>query len=1301
MRLSKAFLFISIYTALSSLLAYAPTAQAADNSTGTITVVLSANPSAPATVTAIRQADVPDSITGHVIPKKDTLIKFTRDPHARNNQTYFSGIVPFSGGNGPNCNTLNFREPFQYFDITVSGSTQGAGVAHMECGQPKTVNITISDPTKLGSITGLASVKGETCGNKSTWWLKTPGTQLNVAPATDGTPLPIAADGKTYTILNQKPGTYDLWIDCFFYHGGSSPAGDTVYTQKNVVITAGGVTTVNFSDTPAPTDSTDQEVCSAGSLTWIICPLIHSSIESIGWVQKSIIIPFLKVSPITTANPAYAAWQAIRNLADVFFVLLFFVVIFGTAIGFDNYTIKKVLPRLIAAAILIQFSWIICTIVVDIGNVLGQGLQVLLEHVIPKPTFDLTDPAPRVAFGSTLLIVGIVGTSGLIGLSFATILSAALALGVVFFTLILRQILIILFIVIGPIAFILWILPNTEKYFKEWYSTFIKFVLMYPLIILFFEAGRLFATAAGGAGSATGASPFIPLFQLAGYIVPLFLIPFCFSLAGRTLAAGSKGLSRLGGGADSKFGKNSDAAKQRAERRQQRSAASATGTPVTRLGKLAQKNAALGVVSRGIAAKRGGFSTKPTGGLSMKGEQAAYGELAKQDKLESDIYGRKYQDMAPEAIESILSNGKSTTNQKKAAVTALSTKGRGDLVAKARGKARAAAAGAGISDDAFKTEWGKLIGANFGDLNTKAPHAIHGPEALTRMTAAQLAGSNGGTRTDLAAAAYDGAGDAATAQRINENLDIVRASPRSRQEWDSTTGQKIYDGAKSRIDAAKSSGDQARIDAAQQTFDDVSYRMDDQGRLIDPAVNPIPKRGGGSAGGGPGPSGGGASGSGSGGGPSNGGSGGSGGGPPLPPSYGGAPSAPSGPGGGGRPPSTPPSSRGNGPVGGSSGGSTGPGGSSAGGTGSGPTGSSSGPSGAGSSGSSGPSSSGAPTYAQSDGNVIPGTVIDSHEVPVDNATAVSVITDLPASSPAPASPGGTSRAGDPSTGQPTATGTVTSSGQSSTSSSQSSSSSPGNTTRSTGSATPSNPFNSSTTPVVPGQPSPTPAPDQSSSHVESTPASSGPTFKVTRGGAGSTRANQVPTVSNSTSSASIVVESGSTAVAADQDSPPAAGSVVMPTALGSAPTSAPSSPSFTVNTGASYSRRADELPKRPDAPVEDPAGVTITREATSTTPVAGRARLTTKPKKSGFSSAHSTPVPDTTSIIPETSPAPEAAPTTDTEAQTAVNSLIEPPSTSTKWTTGFDNPGGFVPGPVPTGPNAQKQIEELGRETEN
>src|SRR5438876_8665957 len=77
----------------------------------------------------------------------------------------------------------------------------------------------------------------------------------------------------------------------------------------------------------------------------------------------------------------YAAWASFRVLAMAVIVIAGLAMIISQALGadlLDAYTVKKVLPRLLIAVILIAVSWQLLKAAVSISDVLGYGVRGLI-----------------------------------------------------------------------------------------------------------------------------------------------------------------------------------------------------------------------------------------------------------------------------------------------------------------------------------------------------------------------------------------------------------------------------------------------------------------------------------------------------------------------------------------------------------------------------------------------------------------------------------------------------------------------------------------------------------------------------------------------------------------------------------------------------------------------------------------------------------------------------------------------------------------------------------------------------------
>lgn len=523
---------------------------------------------------------------------------------ARRNIFHSNGTI--WGTNDENCD-VNPSADRNYFTFTVSGagvtpvtspkfnlcySENNASSTGGLLQRSVTVHWTSGAPATKGGLDGTFSTK-DTAGNQ-----RACGGGSNVLLiGSSTTQYSISDNGNNTSGFSSggftiDPGTYNVTINCTVSSSGT--AG--VINVTGVVIKANEITHLgnlvcdanvdncgsNGQQPPLPTGTggggTTNDTppdCDAGpGFTWIICGAIHLVVSAVDTIRDSVIVPFLK-EPAFDKNdpqfaPAYAIWSSFRNVASVFFILVFFFIVIGTAFGFDNYTIKKVLPHLIAGAILVPFSWYFCALVIDIGNVLGQGVVAIVNAANISTNIDLTSSFDKIFFGGAAVVGGIilVGAAATVGLGAA--ITLLLAFATVFLTLILRKILIMLCVVVSPFALLAWVLPNTEKWFREWYRNFFKLVMMYPIIMMLFEAGRIFSATAGATHSAPCTAAgclqnlIIPIFQITGLVLPLFLVPLAFKWAGKGLALASNAAGKVTGAADKKYGKNSEWAKDRA-----------------------------------------------------------------------------------------------------------------------------------------------------------------------------------------------------------------------------------------------------------------------------------------------------------------------------------------------------------------------------------------------------------------------------------------------------------------------------------------------------------------------------------------------------------------------------------------------------------------------------------------------------------------------------------------------------------------------------------------------------------------
>ena len=329
------------------------------------------------------------------------------------------------------------------------------------------------------------------------------------------------------------------------------------------------------SSTDDGTADEKQSYCqeNGGFLSWMLCPAIADGaataggllgfITSLTTVHTSIIEQFSKQD-----SSIYKAWSAFRNIANIGFVIMLLVVVFSqvTNIGISNYNIKKILPKLIITAILVNFSYLIMGVLIDLSQIAGNGIGALIRSVaadgmdadasarasatisaIAGAVTGVAGAAIGVAGVATggAAIAGLVGGPAIILPVVLFIITSLISVFFGFIMLTIRQAAIIMVVVLAPLAMVLYALPNTAVITKKYFSTVKALLMLYPMFI--------FATSAGALASSIiiGTSTDLLMMIVGGLlnVLPYFAIPSMTSKSLAGLGAITGAFDKMRGGA--------------------------------------------------------------------------------------------------------------------------------------------------------------------------------------------------------------------------------------------------------------------------------------------------------------------------------------------------------------------------------------------------------------------------------------------------------------------------------------------------------------------------------------------------------------------------------------------------------------------------------------------------------------------------------------------------------------------------------------------------------------------------------
>ena len=270
-----------------------------------------------------------------------------------------------------------------------------------------------------------------------------------------------------------------------------------------------------------------------GGLGWLICPVM-TFVANINDAAYGAISGFLDIKPAILSDGnnsgAKQGWDFFRNIANAIFAVIFLWIIFSqiSNVGVSNYGIKKILPRLIIGALLVNLSYYLCQIFVDLSNILGHTLKDALESGAREIGTTSEAAGWGSAIAATIVGVGGVAAFAALAIGIPTLVAGFLAIMTVFIILVVRQAGIILLISMSPIAFAAWLLPNTEDLFKKWMKMFRGLLLVFPIISLLYGAGKLAGAVLAASATVDPNNPdeTMHLVALAAATMPLIATPF-------------------------------------------------------------------------------------------------------------------------------------------------------------------------------------------------------------------------------------------------------------------------------------------------------------------------------------------------------------------------------------------------------------------------------------------------------------------------------------------------------------------------------------------------------------------------------------------------------------------------------------------------------------------------------------------------------------------------------------------------------------------------------------------------------
>lgn len=226
------------------------------------------------------------------------------------------------------------------------------------------------------------------------------------------------------------------------------------------------------------------------SLLGLIASLI---VKVCGWVLTATIgavIDIAQYNHFINNEQIKDAWIIIRDMCNMFFILILLVIAFATILRVETYNAKKLLPKLIIMAVLINFSRTICGLLIDASQLVmltfvnaftdatGNFVSLLKVQDFLSLVEDENSWYKAETVGLDTAVGGLMIAVLFIVISTITLLAVLLVFVV-------RMVMLWIYVVLSPLAFLLSSFPEGQKYASQWWGEFIRYLINGPILAFF------------------------------------------------------------------------------------------------------------------------------------------------------------------------------------------------------------------------------------------------------------------------------------------------------------------------------------------------------------------------------------------------------------------------------------------------------------------------------------------------------------------------------------------------------------------------------------------------------------------------------------------------------------------------------------------------------------------------------------------------------------------------------------------------------------------------------------------------
>ena len=240
-------------------------------------------------------------------------------------------------------------------------------------------------------------------------------------------------------------------------------------------------------------------------------------------------------SGLLNNGAVYEIWIVVRDFLNIFFILVLLFAAFATIFQLDRYEYKKTLPMLVLMALLVNFSFPVSRVVIDLANV---PMYFFAQNVFSSTDVNIVQSILGGSQIQKIILPNITSASDATSkASLPQMLAAVVCMfffGASFLILavlmLVRLIALTILVMFSPIGFVGMITPALQSFAKGWWDKLFKWAFYGPIAVMFVLVAIIVMKAGGDVQSAhamknltgeQGLSTFIS--NMAFFAIPIVL----------------------------------------------------------------------------------------------------------------------------------------------------------------------------------------------------------------------------------------------------------------------------------------------------------------------------------------------------------------------------------------------------------------------------------------------------------------------------------------------------------------------------------------------------------------------------------------------------------------------------------------------------------------------------------------------------------------------------------------------------------------------------------------------------------